>query len=156
ALLFTLTINAQTPTLNSFYEYYKQDEAVTSISIPGFLVRLGTAAIEWDEKDEMAYSTIRLLEDVKKVRILTSEASGIRRTDIRRLLKELRQEGFEDLITVRSDTSNFRFVIREKQDLITNLVIIAEEAEAFTLLSLKTKVHLDDLSAVINASMQNK
>ncbi|MEM9887616.1 MAG: DUF4252 domain-containing protein [Bacteroidota bacterium] len=149
------TLNAQTASLDDFYEKYKHRTELVNVSVPGFLIQFAASVAQIEAEDEMGRLSMELLKDVKKLKVLTGEKRRVKYSHIITLFDDLAKEGFEELMSVRSEDTDFRFLIRERKNWIRNVVILAEEEEDFTLLSLKTKMHLDDLSAVINESMQN-
>ena len=72
-------------------------------------------------------------------------------------MRDLSREGFEPLVQVRSKDQQIDVVIREKKDFVRNLVVFINDNEddEVIFISLKTKIHLDDLQAIINDAIED-
>jgi len=125
-----------------------------SLNLPGFLIRLGASIASLDAEDEAERVALEIVKDVRKAKILTGENLRIRRSEIQALVGDLAAEGFEELMTVRSEGSTVNVIIRERKDIIRNVVLIVNDDGEFALISLKTRLYLEDLTYLINKSME--
>jgi len=148
---------SQTVSINEFYRKYKNSDAEnTHLSLPGWLVKLGVgiAKADADEEDKEA---LDLVKKVGKVRILTFEDSNpVSRKDLDRLTERVRRENFEDLVMVRDKGANVKIMIREKGELVKNVLILVSETDSFTMVSLKTRVKYDQIEDLINESIDEE
>lgn len=154
--LLPLFANAQTVSINEFYRKYKHaDEEKVAVSLPGWLVKLGLGIAKTQVEDQEDKDVISALKKVGKIRVLTFEnANPIQDKDLDRLMRGVRRERFEDLIMVREEATKVNIMMREKREKVRNLLILVNEEDTFTMLSLKTKIKYDEIEEFINKAIQ--
>jgi hypothetical protein len=147
---------AQTESIDKLVRKVKRQNRGTEkvdITVPGWLVRFGANFIDEDDLEgiDIKYFGRKL----GAVRIFTVEGiENIESTDIQDFMTNIRTEGFEELLTVRDKTDDVRFLIRERKDVIRNIVLLVSEKNEggdFVLLSIEGKFTMDD----INKMMEN-
>ena len=156
-VIFTLVTTpffAQVQAIDDFYAKHKSGYDVVSLNLPGFLIRLGASIASLDTDDEAERIALELVKDVRKAKILAGENLRIRRSEIQELVDELEADGFEELMTVRSEGSTVDIIIRERKDIIRNVLLIVNDDGEFALISLKTRLYLEDLTYLINKSIE--
>jgi len=156
-ILFTLVVTpffAQVQAIDNFYDRHKGGVEVVSLNLPGFLIRLGASIASLDAEDEAERIALDIIKDVRRAKILAGENLRIRNSEVERLLADLEDEGFEELMLVRSEGSTVNVIIREHKDIIRNVVLIVNDDGEFALISLKTRLYLEDLTYLINQSME--
>lgn len=155
-LLLPLFANAQTVSINEFYRKYKHADAEkVALSVPGWIVRMGIGIAKSQAEDQEEKDALKVLKKVGKVRVLTFEdANPVMDKDLDRLMKGLRRERFEDLIMVREQATKVHIMMRERREKIKNLLILVNEEDTFTMVSLKTKVKYDEIEELINKAIQ--
>ncbi len=130
-----------------------RDAEKVDFTVPGWLVRFGANFI--DEDDLEGVNLKMFGKKLGAVRIVTVEGKRqIQPTDIQGFMNDIRAEGFEDLMMVRDKGDDVRLMIRERKDLIRNIVLVVNENNAggdFVLLSLEGKFTMAD----INKMMEN-
>ena len=145
---------AQVEAIDDFYAKHKRGEDVVSLNLPGFLIRLGASIASLEADDEAERVALEIVKDVRRAKILTGENLRVRRSEIQELIGDLESEGFEELMTVRSEGSTVNIIIRERKDIIRNIVLIVNDDGEFSLISLKTRLYLEDLTYLINKSIE--
>ncbi len=155
-LLLPLFANAQTVSINEFYRKYKHADAEkVAVSLPGWVVKLGIGIAKSQVEDQEDKDVLNALRKVGKIRVLTFEdANPVLDKDLDRLMKGVRRERFEDLIMVREQATKVHIMMRERREKIKNLLILVNEEDTFTMLSLKTKVKYDEIEEFINKAIQ--
>jgi hypothetical protein len=155
-LLTPMLIQAQTVSINEFYRKYKHaDEKKAAVVLPGWLLRMGVGIAKNKVEEDLEKDILRLAGKIGKLRVLAFEdANPVRKKDFDRLMKGLRRERFEDLVMVRSEGTNVNIMLRERKEKVRNLLIMVNEEDAFTLVSLKMKVKLEDIQDIINRAME--
>ncbi|MEM6965530.1 MAG: DUF4252 domain-containing protein [Bacteroidota bacterium] len=124
--------------IEKFYNKYISDEKVTDISLDGWILSL--AAKMTDEEGT------EILEKVTKLRIMVAEDKNVvPKADIKQLMRDVRKNQFEDLLTVREEDTRVNFMIREEGDKITNVLVVVHGADEFVLLSLEGSLDFDEL-----------
>ena len=121
------------------------------LSVPGWLIRFGANFVDEDDLDGV---DIKLLgKKISHLRIVNIEnKKSIPSSDIHNFVTDVQKEGFEDLMVVRSDGNDIRFMVREKKDIIRNIVLMVNENESngdFVLLSLEGKFTMDDINKLM-------
>ncbi|MEM9918244.1 MAG: DUF4252 domain-containing protein [Bacteroidota bacterium] len=155
-LSFALTSYAQTPTINKFYRQNKFKEGVRNISLPGWLIRLGSRiAKNKVEDDPEAVEALKLARKVRKMRLLvTEEGNPIKQQKIDKMMRNVRKKDkFEDLIYVRDESTEVNMLIRTNGsgDMIKNLLILVNDEEEFVFLSLKTKLGIQEINKLLRS-----
>lgn len=155
-LLLPLFATAQTVSINEFYRKYKHADAEkVAVSLPGWLVKLGIGIAKTQVKDREEKEILNALKKVGKVRVITFEnANPIQEKDLDRLINGVRRERFEDLIMVREKQTKVNIMMREKRKMVRNLLILVNEEDTFTMVSLKTKLKYDEIEEFINKAIQ--
>ncbi len=149
-LLFSLySLNGQKTEMNCFYYRYKQYQGVTSISLPGWLVKsaVGISKPFLQEKEHRL--ALQMLGKLGRIRILTSESLSIKDKH------EDQLRGYEILFYVKSDNKDVYVWMHEhKKRAKKKLVILVNQPESFFYLDLKAKLKPEQLEAWMD-TMQN-
>ncbi|MEM8527303.1 MAG: DUF4252 domain-containing protein [Bacteroidota bacterium] len=146
---------AQVQTIDDFYAKHKREGEAMSLNLPGFLIRLGASIASLEAEDEAERVALEIVKDVRRAKILAGENLRIGGSEIQQLVSDLATEGFEELMTVRSEGSTMNVIIRERKDIIRSVVLIVNDNGDFTLISLKTRLYLEDLTYLINKSLES-
>ncbi len=148
-------MTAQTP-IKQFYREYKKAEGVTNIKLPGWLIRLGSGLAYNSVDDPMTQEALQLARKVQQMRLLVSETGGaIPAGAVRQLAFDLKdRHGFEDLLYVRDRDTQVEILTQDQAGTLRELVLLVHEVGGdFVMLSLRSKLTLDDLSHFIRAVM---
>lgn len=141
-LFFTAMLTfcqAQNESIERFYSKYTKLENVTEINISGNLLNL--VATYSDENSEG-----KVLEKISKLRILAIDDQHIVETsDKKAMLSGLRKNHFEELMQIRDGKSRIDFMIREKGNKITNILMLVDDEDSFFLLSLEGNITWKDI-----------
>ena len=134
------TVAAQKDPLRDFFKQYSNSPNATSLRIQGFLVRLAANVAEEEQAS-------RLLKKINRLRLLVLEnGEHPVREDLDRLMKNVRAEHFEDLIQVSEGAEKVNLLIREKDGLIQDILILVNEADEFLMLHLECRLQFSDLN----------
>lgn len=151
-LLFACLISsqafAQTRSINKFINQHKVEDHALAISIPGWMLDIVSMSANFiDEDDKEARELLKLSDKISKVRllILDDEAPGVSKKDMKKLFSGLKKDNFEDLITVKSEGTVVRLMIKEKNDVIKNITAFISSEDATILMTLSGKFNLDEL-----------
>ena len=134
--------------INQFYNKYKFDEGVTKVSLPGWLIRIGTGIAKNHVDSEEEKAALDLAKHIRKMKVLVmEEGNSVDPKDLKKMINKANtKHNFSDLIKVRSADTNVNIMIREKKDKIKNMLIVVDEEDEFVMLSLKTSLKIDDLN----------
>ena len=138
-MVFPFFINAQTEGITNFWEKYSQHENATEINITGGFIKFMASFAEDEEAD--------IAEKIMGLRVLVmDEGNIVVPTDFKKLVKEVKRNAFEELMTIRDGSTTVDFMIREKDDTITDVLILVNDEENFVLLSLECLLQFSDLN----------
>ena len=171
-LIYLLSIGfawAQSPPLNPFFEKYKDDDRFTQVYISGKMLNLITEWAEEDEEDEedqqemeAVNSTLRKLNGIRILSMDNEESgkvlSGNNALNPKDLYLEARslieKDQYDELMTVKDSEEEFLILIKEKGDIVEELILIGYETEdccdedSFFLLSLYGEIDLKGISDI--------
>jgi len=134
---------AQNDAISKFFSKYQDDPDFTHVNITGKMFSLFTHFEPQDEEEEALKDAMTKIQGLK---ILAAEDN----TKGRDLYKEASQlipaNEYEELMTVRDDEGNFKFLIKEKNGIIAELLMVGGKAEDFFILSLVGEIDLAAIS----------
>lgn len=140
-LVFSYTTFAQ-QSVKKFYNKYKHKEEVTSVKVQGWMIKSVLAFVEDFEGDD-------IVKKVTKLRVLTMENGNlVSAKDLNELVKDAKSESYEDLMTIRDGSTNVRFMIKENDKKIKNLLVLVSESDEFVLISLECNLKWKDLKNI--------
>lgn len=138
-------------TTAQFYHEYKHQEGVTNFKLPGWVVWLGGGLAYNSIRNEDARMFIKLARKVGKMRFLSSEdANAIASEDINRFLGNIRQNGYEDLLSVKDGKSNFTILVKDNQQRLKNLVVLGYDDGELIYFDLKSRLKYADITHIVN------
>jgi hypothetical protein len=155
--VFHIEIQAQTQSIERFVNHYKSQATgeKVDISLPGWLVRLGSHFIDEDNLDVVDIRAIA--QKISFIRIVTAEGvPKIPQSEWQDVLIDAQSANFEPLMTVRSEGDNIHILIREKTDFIRDLFILVQDSQGeLVLLNIGGKFTMEDITLLMQ-DMQRK
>jgi hypothetical protein len=131
---------AQEDAIGQFFGKYVDDPRFTVVSVSPRMFRL-LSKVRWDTIPSDLKQTVASLHSL---RVLSTDATPLHFFKEAWALIDHKQ--YEELITVRGNKDNVRFLIKEKDDKISELLMIAADEDGFTLMSFVGDIDLDKLS----------
>ena len=129
----------QHESIEQFYNKYIEHEKVTDINLNGWVLSLASLIADEETGEEV-------LKKITQLRIMVADEKNIvSKNDLKKLMKDVRKNSFEDLMTVRDGNDRINFMIREDGDTITNVLVIVNGDTEFILLSLEGALNFEDL-----------
>mgnify|MGYP005666289641 CR=1 FL=1 len=139
-LVLPCLIYSQDPSIANFYKKYEGLEEVTNITLQGWILKMATQYTDEEEVD-------KILNKITKLRVLVMENGNlVSKQEKRDLVRNVKQNHFEDLIQFRDKDSLVEFLIREDHDTITDVLVLISGEEEFVLLSLEGALKFSDLN----------
>ncbi len=134
-LAFPLLMNAQGGPIRHFVDEHSRGEGVNHISLQGNLLQLSHSG-----EDDVYLK-------IDKVRFLsTDEAYPIPAESISRLIRDLNDFRFEELIQWKEGRDQGRILIREKGRYISDVLLLLQGKNEFLLLHLEGQFDFEDLN----------
>lgn len=138
-MLFSLVAHSQHASIESFYNKYKNLEKVSTVKLTGWLLELAINS-DGEEKDKLS-------QKLTNLRVLIMEEGNlVSQNDYQQLKKSVKKDAFEDLFQIREGKEVIEFMIREKGDFITDVLILVNNNDNFVLLSLEGRLRFSDLN----------
>jgi hypothetical protein len=131
---------AQDDAIGKFFGKYVDDPKFTVISISPRMFRL-LSKVKWDTIPADLKQTVTGLSSL---RILSTETTPERY--FKEAMTLIDRKEYEELITVRSTKDNVRFMVKETGDKVSELLMLSEGDDGFTLMSFVGDIDLDKLS----------
>ena len=142
-ILGGISANAQDDAISKFFSKYENDESFTQVTITARMFGLFTNLDTQDAEDQ---EVIDAISKVKGLKILAKEDISNGKELYDEAFKLIKVQNYEELMTVRDEDSDMRFMIQEEGAIITELLMIAGSNDSFLLLSLIGDIDLKQIS----------
>jgi len=145
-LLFT-GVQAQDDAISKFFSKYMEDDNFSRVYISPKMMQMagGFLKSSGESPDKEAQELGELISKVRGIRILSAD-----KVNGKPLYEEamgtLSRNKYEDLMDVADKTSNTKFMVREENGRIMELLMISGSSESFTLLSMLGNFTYQDLN----------
>lgn len=140
ALLISLSASAQTDAIERFFKDYQEDPNFTVVYVSPKMFQMVSKATDGSTDQELA----SIVKDLKGLRILTTK------NDPDKIYKEankrLNIKEYEELVTVRDKDSNVRFVTKEANGSIQELLLLVGGKTEFVMMSFVGNIDLTKIS----------
>ena len=130
----------QDDAIGKFFGKYLDDSRFSVVSISPKMFRL-LSKIKWDTIPADVQQTVTRLTSL---RILSTDATPM--VFYKEALAAIDRKQYEDLITVRGNKDNVRFMIRDDGKVIHELLMISVGEDGFSMMSFVGDIDLDKLS----------
>ncbi len=138
---------AQSKVVANFQQKYANNRHVTQVSINGPVFGFLASLAKYDDSpDARAFANVAAgIKSMQVLQVPYYEA-GLSRDEVTSLRHHLTKDGYEDLVTVRDGRERVNIMAQGNEDELRNMLILAEEKDHFTLLSIKGRLSMQDLS----------
>ncbi len=143
ALLSAVCQASMAQSVSSIFRDFKNVESVDYISISPMMMKLGRMFIDDGQDAEMA-------KKVKSVRIMDFEDSPASvKKQFRKKVARLDLSDYEVMVKVRENGETVRVLVRSKDDIVTEIVMICSGKETCTLVQIGCKIGREDLAGLV-------
>lgn len=144
-IVLAVAAHAQGDAISKFFNKYNEDESFSQVNISSKMFSLFTnMEVEKPEDKEV----LKAISKLKGLRILGKENTS----DARALYKEafalIPKTEFEELMSVRDKDRDMKFLIKEKDGKIAELVMVMGSIDDFMVLSLFGEIDLKQVSQI--------
>lgn len=143
--VFALGAQAQDDAISKFFNKYEEDMSFTVVNITSRMFNLFTD-LEVENKEDQ--EVLDAISKLKGLRILAKEDTQ----DGMKLYKEayamLPKAEYEELMTIRDDDENMRFLIKEKNGKISELLMLMGGEKEFFILTLFGEIDLSQMAKI--------
>jgi hypothetical protein len=142
AMCLTFLIQAQTSQIDEMFNKYSDKDGFTVVTISGRMFSM-FANQETDSKD-----ADNVISHLKSIRILSVEDSLLNKSInfYSELSKKLDLSVYEELMVVKEGPNTTKFLIRQKGEIISELLVVSGGPGGNSLISIKGDLNLKNIS----------
>jgi hypothetical protein len=144
-LLAALSTYAQNDAISKFFNQYAEDERFTVVYISPKMFQM-VAKIETNDPDWNKFRDV--VKDLGGLRVLTADSIGDGVAMYEEAMNRVPKKEYEELLTVRDGQEHVRFMIKESNNIISELLLLVGAPTEFTMLSFTGKIDLDKISSL--------
>ena len=140
---------AQSKSVSAFQDKYNDHDDVTYVTIKGSLFSLiGSIAEYDDDADEDTKAMARIANGIKSMEVLQVPFydTDLNREEVSTFRKALTKEDYEEFLMVKEGKELINVMAQGAADEIRNMLVLVEEKEEFTLISINGTLSMKDLS----------
>jgi len=143
ALGFALIAQAQNDAVTKLFNEYYNNENFTKISVSSKMFELFTEIKPGDADEQEILDAISKLKGLKVIATDSVANSAKLYSDA---VKKISAGGYEELMEVKDAQENMKFMISEKNGIITELVMVVGGKKSFFVMSLFGEIDLSKIS----------
>lgn len=132
--VFALGANAQDDAISKYFSQYSSDKSFNYFNFSGKMFQM-ISKIEFGDADEQKMVE-ESLGKIKRVQGLGKEQAVDGKKMYAEAIKLVEGKGFEELMSVRDEDNDIRFLIKEKNNKINELLMVMGGDNSFRLLSI--------------------
>ncbi|MDE1191071.1 MAG: DUF4252 domain-containing protein [Arachidicoccus sp.] len=139
-ILLSAQAFSQSDAINKFFSQYENDDNFTVVSISPKMFKM-MSKINWNDVGQDVKQTIsqitslRLLETEKNAQQIYKDAA-----------RKLNIASYEELMTVRDEGDNVKFLVKENNNIISELLMLVGSNDDFVLMSITGNIDLDKIA----------
>jgi hypothetical protein len=135
---------AQDDAISKYFSKYAENDAFTVVYISPkmfqMVAKISTNDPEWEK-------TRDVVKDLKGLRVLVADSTdGLKY--YREAMKNIPTNEYEELITVRDKGENVRIMVKESNDVVSELLLLVGSTDEFVMLSFAGKIDLNKISSL--------
>jgi len=140
AMFVSFSSFAQVDAIERFFKDYQEDQNFTVVYVSPKMFQMVSKTTDGGSDQELA----SIVKDLKGLRILTTEVNPDK--VYKEANKRLNIKEYEELITVRDKDSNVRFVTKETNGLISELLLLVGGKDDFVMMSFVGNIDLNKIA----------
>lgn len=145
-IFFALSVGifAQKSAVDRYFEKYQDDDQFTQITVSGKMFGL---FVNFEMDDPAEQELIETISKLKGLKMLVSDSMG----NAPQLFRELNKKpasDMDELLSIKEESSEFKFYITEANGSINELVMVGREHNGIYILSLVGDIDLKQIAAL--------
>jgi vacuolar-type H+-ATPase subunit F/Vma7 len=140
SLLAVTGLSSQTDAIERFFKDYQENENFSVVYVSPKMFKMVSKTTNEQNNQEVA----SILQDLKGLRILTTKVNPEK--IYREANQRLNVKEYEELMTVREKNSNIKFITKESNNVINELLLLVGSSEEFLMLSFVGTIDLAKIS----------
>jgi len=142
-IISNFAANAQDDAISLFFSKYSNDESFTQVNVTARMFGL-FANLDTDDAEDQ--EVIESISKIKGLKILAKEDLDNGKALYKEAFTLINSKEYEELMTVKDQDNDMKFLIKEKGGIITELLMIVGGDNEFLLLSLIGDIDLKQIS----------
>jgi len=140
---FALMVKAQNDAISKFFNKYEDDEDFTHVTVTARMFGLfaNLDAEEQEDKD-----LLDAISKVKGLKILAKDDTSDGRELYKEAFKLIPSKDYDELMSIRDKDNDMKFLIKEKDGIINELLMVVGGDNQFLILSLVGDIDLKQIS----------
>ena len=134
---------AQNDVVTKLFDDYYDDENFTKISVSSKMFELFTH-IEPGDEDES--EILEAVSKLKGLKVIAADSIGNSSTLYKDAVKKISGNGYDELMEVKDAEEDMKFMIKEKDGIIDELVMVVGGNKSFFIMSLYGEIDLKKIS----------
>lgn len=143
AVCIGYTASAQNDVVTKLFNQYYDNEDFTKISVSSKMFELFTNIEPGDESEEEILEAISKLKGLK---VIAADSIGNSKKLYTDAVKKISTNGYDELMEVKDAQEDMKFMISEKDGIITELVMVVGGNKSFFVLSLYGEINLKNIT----------
>lgn len=143
AVCIGFSASAQNDVVTKLFNDYYEDENFTKISVSSKMFDLFTEIEAGDENEE---EIIEAISKLKGLKVIAADSIGNSKKLYTDAVKKISGNGYEELMEVKDAQEDMKFMIKEKDGIIDELVMVVGGNKSFFILSLYGEIDLKKIS----------
>jgi hypothetical protein len=144
-VITTVSAFAQSDAITKFFNKYATDESFTQVTVSSKMFSLFT---EMEAETPEDKEVLEAISKLKGLRILAKDDTRDARTLYQEAFTLIPAADYEELMSVRDDNKDMKFMIRENGGKIAELLMVLGGADEFMVLSLFGEIDLKQISRI--------
>lgn len=147
-LLVPIIAFGQSKSIDNFIAKWKGNQDVSVVNISGSLFNLLSEVTSIDKEDEEMEAMKRIFRNIQSMKIVSVpyRIAEFSSTRINELKNDLENDQYEELMTLRDNEKNFLFMAQGDNSTLSNMVVLIDDDDQFTVLSVLGSLDMKDLA----------
>ncbi len=145
SLVISTTMMAQEVFINKYFDKYADNNAFTKVTINQKMFSLFDN-FNGGTKEETEF--MQAVSKLKGLKILAADSIVNSSKMFKTVAADINKAGYEDLMSITDANENVKFSIKEKNGIVTELIMLVGGNEEFVLMSLYGEINLKDVSKI--------
>ena len=122
---------------------FKDADRAEYVSVPWILMKMGHMFMDEEDKDDIAAR-------INSVRVLDlEECSSSVKAKFTKRISSLKRDGYETLVRAKDQDGSVQILVKEKKDIIKELLIVCGGKDDCALIVLKGNIRQEDIDKLV-------
>lgn len=136
--------------VNSIINEFKDARKAEYVSVPWILMKIGHMFMDKEDKDDIAAR-------VNSVRVLDLEECSARvKARFTKRIASLNGHGYETLVRAKDQDGSVQILVKEKKNIIKELLIVCGGKEDCALIQLKGNIRQEDIDKLVEQETEKR